>query len=914
MDWSCFPANVVTVDENGKVVARSVGTATIRVTSKSDYTKYDECVVTVKPGLTGLSIRNTTGGRFELSSNMTKPGDTQMIEAIPYPANAFFTYESVTWTSDKPNVIQVEKDSREKTGLAAKLTFAGPGEAEITVASGDAKGTCKITVPGVVLQSGVLTMTNGKLSMKEGQTETLSYQAYGRALTEIGTSAPVWFSSDSSIVDVDRNTGKITARKPGTVTITVSLGNYEATCTVTVGEDTSTLIVVTERVSAGSPMNMYSARTSRGTIYSEMNRIASEKLGGALSYINNISVATEQGIVHNNHRSEADTGAGVGIMEQYKPSGTGPDTLSALSFVPRSTYSGTAEITFTGWGNGRSFNGTIRITVSGLGDGGDVSYATNGDPVTFLSDDFNTVSNSKAGHNLKYVTFTPPSSSVGTLYYNYTSESYPGEKVTADTQYRRSGTPSLDKVTFVPAKGYSGSVRISYRAVDTSDVAYTGTVTINVTAQYNPAGPGDIYYSTGYGSWATFRAVDFANASLRATGEALSYVRFQQFPSSEGTLFYNYSGFASNGGVVSPDNSYYSSGTPMLNSVSFVPTTTSPSQVEVPYTGYSIRGTTFTGTVYVTVVGKPVQPNESGTWYTTVVGRSLNLKGSDFYKACLESTGKTLYYVQFTSLPSLGTGSLRYTSKGGASSGTVAADTWCYYDRPNSQVMLDDVYFQPGTNFTGTVRIPYRGYCTDRTAFDGEVVIRVAAAASTAGSSYFNDMRNHSWAVSAVDYLYEKGVVNGVGNGGFGPGQRVLRRDFVVMLCRAFNFYSYSTYSFDDVPTNAYYSQSIAAAKELGVVGGSGGKFMPNGQLTRQDAMVMIKNALDAARWRVGTASTNVLNRFPDGGSVANYAQDAVSTLVQLGAVGGDGNGRLNPRSTITRAEVAVILHYIMTM
>ena len=156
--------------------------------------------------------------------------------------------------------------------------------------------------------------------------------------------------------------------------------------------------------------------------------------------------------------------------------------------------------------------------------------------------------------------------------------------------------------------------------------------------------------------------------------------------------------------------------------------------------------------------------------------------------------------------------------------------------------------------------------------------------------------------------------MNGVGNGGFGPGQRVLRRDFVVMLCRAFGFDSYNTYSFPDVPTNAYYSRAIAAAKELGVISGNGTNFMPDGQLTRQDAMVMIKNALDAAGWSVNASSTAILNQFSDGGAVSAYARDAVSALVQLGAVSGDGNGRLNPRSTITRAEVAVILHYIMTM
>ena len=54
------------------------------------------------------------------------------------------------------------------------------------------------------------------------------------------------------------------------------------------------------------------------------------------------------------------------------------------------------------------------------------------------------------------------------------------------------------------------------------------------------------------------------------------------------------------------------------------------------------------------------------------------------------------------------------------------------------------------------------------------------------------------------------------------------------------------------------------------------------------------------------------MNNFPDGSLVSGYAREAVSTLVQTGAVNGS-NGRLNPRSSITRAEAAVILHFVMT-
>ena len=107
----------------------------------------------------------------------------------------------------------------------------------------------------------------------------------------------------------------------------------------------------------------------------------------------------------------------------------------------------------------------------------------------------------------------------------------------------------------------------------------------------------------------------------------------------------------------------------------------------------------------------------------------------------------------------------------------------------------------------------------------------------------------------------------------------------------------------------------MAAARELSIINGTGGNyFKPNGALSRQDAMVMVRNALRAANWSVGSSSTENLSMFPDGGRVSEYARDAVSTLVRLGAVNGDSNGYLRPQSTINRAEVAMILHYVMTM
>ena len=1017
--WESSPEGIVRV-EKGRVTALKIGEATITVTSEYDSTRKATCKVTVAPGLTSLAIQGKTGDRLTLNSSMSKPGQTQAVQAKANPSNA--KHGTVTWTSDNPGAVTVRTDTRYDSGLFAILTSVGPGEAKITVKCGDVEDSATVTIPGLVLSGGVLTMTNGKLSMKEGETDTLTYKAYGEAATLVNA-VPNWISSDSSVVDVDRTTGAITARKSGTATITLELssGNtyYEAKCEVTVMEDTSAIINA-GTVNAGAAYKF-------DRLLSQIQSVCSNKVGGTLSYINNLSVAdTEQGILHDEHHSSDDTGAGVGVQDRYYRSANasqGQRPLSDLSFVPRTTFSGMAEITFTGWSsNNQPFNGTIRINVNGTGD---VMYASNeGAPVTFLADDFNFYH-----PNLKSVSFTPPQESVGTLYYNYTSASQPGTKVTSSTAYGRTSTPSLNRITFVPAVGYQGTARIAYKGTDTSGRSFTGTVTITVTrASGSSADPADISYSVRENSWVTFRPSDFGNASRYTLGETLSYVRFTPPPSSEGTLFYNYRGFSDFDSMVNNTTSYYYGGNPALGGVSFVPTTTTPGQVDIGYTGYTSLGNTFEGTIHITI-GDATEGGQQQLplHYTVFTGRTVNLSASDFNTACRNATGYDLASVQFTRLPGVSQGTLRYTRGSSSTANNVTTSIRFYRTGTGSSAnLIGNVYFQAGNN-TGTVTIPFTGTDERGTTFTDEVTIvvtpptaseitysgttaspirlsssRISSAlsgawnqslsyitftslpsttagrlylgysgvgtgtqvntgtryyvsgypsidqisfvprgryngqvsvgytaasangqsvsgrilfniSSTGSSSYFNDMAYHTWAAPSVDYLYQNQVTNGVTATQYGPNQRINRCDFVLMLCRAFKFSGSNGYSFADVPTNSYFSQAVATAKQLGIVSGDGNNFRPYGQVTRQDAMVMTYNALRAAGWNVGNASTSVLNQFSDSASVSSYARTAVSALVQMGAVNGD-NGRLLPHNSITRAEAAVILHFVMTM
>ncbi|MDE6259534.1 MAG: S-layer homology domain-containing protein [Oscillospiraceae bacterium] len=1062
--WSSDNESVATV-KDGLVTAIDAGSAGSRASATITATAVDKngdpiigadgkeitatCKVSVGIRPRWFSILNLrqnpvpSGDLLDLG--LTEDSAPKRLTIVPDPTEAIFTYDSVKWEVLDPktgqpdqSVIRVVKDpaSIDKTGCSAVATVVGPGTAKLVVTSGDTEGRWDLTVSGITLQGDIRTIQDGKLTLREGDVETLLVNRFGSARTATGNI--IWYSSNDSIVSVN-NSGKLTARAPGTVKVTAGLVGYaDAEVTVTVQEDVSGLIQVGQQITAGSSVNLATASATvrdpetnqvkfSGTISSVLNSIAQYNTGSGLSYINNLSVATSQGILHDNHRSEADTGAGVGSMDRYYLHGNtalGQTPLSDLSFVAKNTFSGTADISYTGCTvDNQFFSGTIRVTV---GAANDVFYtAVAGQPLSFQADDFNRICQSKqGGRSLNYITFTLPQASWGELRYDYNGPTHPGQAVTSGTQYYRTRTPSLDRVSFIPSSTCPSSVAIAYRGMDANGGTYSGVVTISVTKQNGGNSLSDVHFSGLREGRVAFNASAFNLACYNTIGEQLSYVRFGSLPAaSEGTLYVNYWAAGSYGGIASPNTSYYASGAPGLSTLSFVSSSTAPSQVAIPYTGYGARGTVYTGMVYIDLD----EANRTGLRYSVSSGKTVSFNVNDFNNACINATGASLNYVRFSTAPTTAQGYLRYRYMTGSNYGTVSTSTQCYRVNPNSSsstVLIGNVYFQANTGYVGTVTLPYTGYNTNGVSFTGEVVIQVTpntitytgtnanplqvsasdlssacsgltrnplsyitlnnlpstsagrlyvgytklgtgtpantgtryyvssspsisqlsfvprgrytgqvevgyTAVSTSGeqvtgrivfnivaatgSSYFRDMGNYVWAASAVDYLNRNGVVNGIGNNRFGPNQYILRRDFILMLSRGFSFPAAGTYSFPDVPMNSYYASAVASAKYLGIVRGSGGYFLPASAITREDAMVMVYNTLIKMGKNPGSGGTALLTQFSDYQLVSSYARDAVGALVQMGAVTGS-NGRLNPKAPITRAEAAVILHFVLTM
>ncbi len=206
--WSTSDSSVATVSSDGTVTAVKNGTAT--VTAKCGDLSAQTKVTVINP-LKTITITGTT--------HSIKKGQTTQLGLTYDPAD---TTDSVaaTWTSSNTSVATVSK-----TGLVTALK---DGSTTIKATVGNVSSTYDIAVKEVKL-TGI--KMEEKALIHKGDTKALTVEYTPADTTDDKTVA--WSSSDSTVASVDNN-GIVTAVKPGSAVITAKVGNYQATCAVTV--------------------------------------------------------------------------------------------------------------------------------------------------------------------------------------------------------------------------------------------------------------------------------------------------------------------------------------------------------------------------------------------------------------------------------------------------------------------------------------------------------------------------------------------------------------------------------------------------------------------------------------------------------------------------------------------------------
>ena len=198
----------------------------------------------------------------------------------------------------------------------------------------------------------------------------------------------------------------------------------------------------------------------------------------------------------------------------------------------------------------------------------------------------------------------------------------------------------------------------------------------------------------------------------------------------------------------------------------------------------------------------------------------------------------------------------------------------------------------------------------------------ILPASGLVATAVYNDVKNDtSWFYPGVQYCLSYGLMSGMGNGSFAPGEYTTRAQVAQIL---YNLHGNPEVSggtpFTDVPEGAWYQKAVTWAHSVGIVNGvTATTFSPNANITRQDFVLMLMRYLNNVRMVDRTWTPDDLSRFVDAGSVGFWALDAMKDAVAINAISGvpvDGRLYIQPARNATRAEAAKILmmfHETMT-
>ena len=177
------------------------------------------------------------------------------------------------------------------------------------------------------------------------------------------------------------------------------------------------------------------------------------------------------------------------------------------------------------------------------------------------------------------------------------------------------------------------------------------------------------------------------------------------------------------------------------------------------------------------------------------------------------------------------------------------------------------------------------------------------------GGMDFSDVSPRDWFYKDVEYVYEKGIMDGIDKHTFAPDANLTRGMLVTILYRIEGEpITRGSTDFTDVELGRWYTKAVAWAASKDIVNGyGGGKFGPNDPVTREQ-LTTILYRYTAYKGESTAAFSGNLNRFKDAASVSNYAVDAANWAVGEGIINGSGD-LFMPKSNATRAQVAAIIH-----
>jgi DNA/RNA endonuclease YhcR with UshA esterase domain len=170
-----------------------------------------------------------------------------------------------------------------------------------------------------------------------------------------------------------------------------------------------------------------------------------------------------------------------------------------------------------------------------------------------------------------------------------------------------------------------------------------------------------------------------------------------------------------------------------------------------------------------------------------------------------------------------------------------------------------------------------------------------------------------AWNRTEIEELAAKGIIKGYKDGSFKPNATGTRMQFLLMLTRGLGITTDTAYDgrFKDISVNHVDRAVVMAAIEAGIIKGkTANTFAPNEPVTREQAAIMIKRAMDHLNVKPEVLDTSKkINSFKDINKISSEAQGDIEFLLQANIISGKPDGSFDPKGSTTRAQIVKMLH-----
>ena len=819
--WTSNADNIVSVSQDGTLTAKAAGTATITALAEEGG-HVASCSVTVSE--TDVPVQSVT---INAPNKTLKVGETSQLSAIITPHNA--TARDVTWKSSSDSV-SVEAST-------GKITAVKQGTATITATVGGKNATCEIQVTDTIPVTEIKLNTT-QLTMKANETTQLLVSV----TPDNATNAKVtWQSSDSSFVEVEPDTGWITAKQkttnPVTITATTADGsNKTATCQVTVTEAAGTAVPVT------------SVTVLPKTL--ELN-VAQEQL---LSFEIQPMNATNKKVTWSSNSTDV-TVDQTGLVRAVKAGGRA--TITATTADGQNTD--TCTVTVRGETPPPQPTPTIQITPSSL-------------PLTLGQTGTLTATVSNADSDTVQWTIEGNAQAVGI-------------------------EPSPDKRSVTVTAKQAGEATIKATLSGHTDVSATATV--KVTDPSTPETPVERvsidqnHLSLKPNEKSKFTATVLpaqANQAVTWSSDAPSIVSVD---SKTGELTALKAGQATitAASVSNPDKTDRKIVT----------------VIEVPITSLKINESILSlregRSAQLTVQIAPDNATNAAVKWTSDNENVISVTENGYLTAHNKGVAtitvtsvaqpemKDSRTISVTASSSGGGSSSGGSSSGGSSSGSSSSGS-SKPSKPNKPAKPETKPEQ---------QIPPSG--TPERPKPGVPIVNTAPPVNSAIDTSFTDIPQTHWASAPIQDVVSRGLFVGTKPGTFSPNESMSRSMLVTVLYRLAGEPAVQAVNhFNDVG-RTYYTDAVTWASENQIVSGtSSNTFSPNLMVTREELVVMLYRLANP----VPNASAK-LTGFSDTAKVSSWASASMQWAVENEILKGS-NGALLPQQKLTRAEAASLI------